>query len=80
MIRNSFDPKDIRKEDMEKLAEIIEEYISQLEEVMIIPDDLLEDHEETIKEAIKRCKKLIKKLKKGDKAVFKDEDEWNPLA
>lgn len=73
---SSFDPENIRKEDMAKLAEIIEEYIDQLESVMIIPEDVMRKHGDKIKEAIKRCKKLVKKLKKGDRSVFKDPDEW----
>jgi len=79
MARETFDPHDIRQSDMNKLADAIEEYLTVLEEVIIIPDELKDECEENIKEGIKRTKKLIKKLRKGDTTVFKDADEWNPL-
>lgn len=65
---------------MKRLADAIEGYINELEAVMIIPDEILDDHEDQIKEAIKRARKLIRKLNKGDRSVFKDEDEWNYIA
>lgn len=79
MRRDTFDPNDIRKEDMKQLADNIDEYITQLEEVMIIPDEIMDECEDQIKEGLKRTKKLIEKLRKGDKSVFKDEDEWNNI-
>lgn len=76
---NEFDPTDIRREDMEFLAEHIQEYLELLEEVMIIPDEIMDEHGDDIKEGIKRTKKLIEKLKKGDRSVFKDEEDWNSI-
>lgn len=76
---DEFDPRDIRREDMEFLAQHIQEYLELLEEVMIIPDEIMDEHGDEIKEGIKRTKKLIEKLKKGDRSVFKDEDEWNSI-
>jgi flagellar biosynthesis/type III secretory pathway chaperone len=75
--RNEFDPDNIKKSDMNRLADVIEEYIDALQSVMIIPDELLDSAEDNIHESIKRTQKLIKKLRKGDKSVFKDPDEWN---
>ena len=77
-IRNQeFDPDNIKREDMKKLANAIEDYISELESVMIIPDEILDSCEDKIREGIKRSRKLIKKLRNGDKDIFKDSDEWN---
>lgn len=72
-------PDNISKEDMCKLADHIETYIDTLQEVMIIPENLMKEYEERINDGIKICKKLIQKLRKGDRSVFKDEDEWNPI-
>ena len=74
---DTFDPDNIKKEDMELLADHIEEYLNLFREVMVIPDELYEKYKDRIKESIKRTEQLIKKLRKGDKSVFKDEDEWN---
>lgn len=76
MKRDRFDPHDIRQSDMNQLADAIEEYLTVLEDIIIIPDDMKEKCEENIKEGINRTKKLIKKLRKGDTSVFKDEEEW----
>lgn len=77
MSSDDFDPDNIRKGDMNRLAGAIEDYIDELENVMIIPDEILDSSEDKIREAIKRARKLIKKLRNGDKSVFKDSDEWN---
>ena len=74
-----FDPRNIRKKDMDRLADNIENYIDFLENVIVIPDDIKDKHEDDIKAAIKMSKKLIKKLRNGDSSVFKSEDEWNPI-
>ena len=79
MARDTFDPHNIRQSDMDNLADAIEEYLTILEDVIIIPESLKKECEENIEEGIRRTKKLIKKLRKGDTSVFKDEDEWNPL-
>ena len=75
--RNDFDPENITKSDMNKLAEHIEEYINMLEEVMIIPSDIKEEHGKRIEKALDVSKKLVRKLRKGDSSVFKDTEDWN---
>lgn len=74
-----FDPRNIRKKDMDKLADAIEDYIDLLKNIMIIPDNIKDKHEDEIKGAIKVAQKLIKKLRNGDTSVFKSEEEWNPI-
>ena len=74
---NTFHPENVSKDDMIKLAESIEEYIDELESIMIIPDEIIDVYKKQIDEGIHRCRKLIKKLKKGDKSVFKDIDDEN---
>lgn len=71
---NTFDSDNVTKKDMIKLADHIEEYISELESMMIIPEEIYDEYAERIDSGIKRCKKLIKKLRKGDKSVFKEMD------
>ena len=71
------DPENIRQSDMDRLADAIETYLYELESVMIIPEDLLEDHGDEMKRSISLTKKLIKKLRKGDRSVFKDPEDWN---
>jgi hypothetical protein len=80
MAKDTFTPDDITQADMDKIAEHIEIYINTLEEVMIIPQDMMKSHGERIEKAIKVSRKLIKKLRNGDKSVFKDEDDWNVIA
>lgn len=80
MSYREFDPEHISKEDMCRLADAIDDYITLLEEVMIIPDELIEDCEKKINKAIERSKKLIKKLRHGDSTVFKEADEWTTLS
>ena len=77
---NTFDPDNITKFDMNKIADHIEKYIDMLEEVMIIPKDMLDDNEKKINKAIKVSKKLISKLRKGDTSVFKDIDDCNLIS
>lgn len=72
----TFDPRNITKGDMNRLADVFEEYISELTDVMIIPEEIMDDCKDKIDEALKCCRKLIKKLRKGDTSVFKDPDEW----
>ena len=79
MTRDMITPETITRADMKKLADHIEEYVMVLQEVMIIPEEIMHKEEE-IKHAIKIVNKLIKKLRKGDKNVFKDADEWNSLS
>ena len=77
--RNNFDPDDITLEDMKKLADNIEEYLDVFREVMIIPEEIRKKDDGKVEKAIEVIKKLIKKLRKGDKSVFKDSDEWNSI-
>ena len=79
MRKDTFDPEDISQEDMDYIATQIEDYVNELEETMIIPEEIIEDVGDQIDEGIRRAKKLIKKLRKGDRSVFKDEEEWNPV-
>lgn len=78
-MKDTFDPDDIRQSDLDELATHLEEYICMLEEVMIIPDEIVDKQKKQIAEGIERTKKLIKKLRKGDLSVFKDADEWNSI-
>ena len=71
------DPDNIRQSDMDRLAGGIETYLQEFESVIILPQDLLEDHGDAMKRAIETTKKLIKKLRKGDRSVFKDSEDWN---
>lgn len=76
---DSFDPDNITRESMNFMADHIAEYLDLLKEVMIIPDEIMDKNGDQIKEGIKRTEKLINKLRKGDRSVFKDEEEWNSL-
>lgn len=64
---------DLTLDNMKLLASSIENYINELMEVMIIPDNIQKEYGPVIDKSIKETKKLIKKLKKGDISVFKDE-------
>jgi RNase H-fold protein (predicted Holliday junction resolvase) len=78
--RDEFDPRDIRQEDMNAIADIIEEYLMAFDEIMVIPDSLKTGNcEEKIEESKRRARKFIEKLRKGKRSVFKDEDEWNHI-
>ncbi|MCM1439567.1 MAG: hypothetical protein NC131_10265 [Roseburia sp.] len=79
MRKDQFDPEDITKQDMTDLADAIQEYKEILMSVMVIPDEIADKCRDTIKESMRRTDKLIKKLRKGDKSVFKDEDELNEM-
>lgn len=67
------DNSDLTLDNMKLLASSIENYINELMEVMIIPDNIQKEYGPVINASIKETKKLIKKLKKGDISVFKDE-------
>ena len=77
--RNGFDPENISKSDMNKLADHIEEYMDTLKEVMIIPQDMMDDHGKRINKALEVSEKLVKKLRKGDSSVFKDMEDCNDI-
>lgn len=77
--RNGFDPENISKSDMNKLAEHIEEYMDTLKEVMIIPQEMMDDHGKRINKALEVSEKLVRKLRKGDSSVFKDMEDCNDI-
>ena len=70
-----FDPDNVSVKDMKKLADNIEAYIDILQEIMIIPKEIIDDCKKDIDESLERTRKLIKKLRKGDRSVFKSADE-----
>ena len=77
---DTFDPNNVSKEDMKALAKHIESYLEELESTMIIPEEVVSEKDaKQFKVAIELTRKLIKKLKKGDRSVFKDIDDDNPL-
>ena len=71
-----FDPNNCDQRQMNELAEILEEWLNVVEPSMIIPDDIVDDIGESVKEGKRRIRKLISKLRKGDKSVFVDDDEY----
>lgn len=77
MRKETFDPNDISKDDMNKLADAIEEYKDSLMSVMVIPEEIVQECEDKLKEGLRRTDRLIKKLRKGDRSVFKDDEELN---
>jgi len=77
MRKETFDPSDISKDDMNKLADAIEEYKDSLMSVMVIPEEIVKECEDKLKEGLRRTDRLIKKLRKGDRSVFKDDEELN---
>jgi len=77
--RNGFDPENISKSDMNKLADHIEEYMDTLREVMIIPQEMMDDHGKRINKALEVSEKLVRKLRKGDSSVFKDMEDCNDI-
>lgn len=76
---HTFDPENITKEQMRYLADHIEGHVNYFESIMIIPDEIYNECKKEIDEGMKRAKKLIKKLRNGDKSVFKDIDDCNPI-
>lgn len=66
------------KDEMNTLAQHIEDYLEIFLEVFIIPD-YLREQEDKIYESIQTVKKLIKKLRKGDTSVFNDLDDLDFL-
>lgn len=76
---DDFDPKNIREGDMLQLAEALSNFVEFFDECVIVPDEIQDKYDDDIKDGLDRVRKLIKKLKKGDRSVFKDEEEWNSL-
>jgi len=79
MRKDKFTPDDITKDDMNRLADAIESYLTLFTEIMIIPDDIKDKCKKKMDEGIARSRKLVKKLRKGDRSVFKASDEWEDL-
>ena len=78
-MNDAFDIHNISQADLDRLADALENYITELKRVMVIPRDIEEEHGDKIRESIHGVQKLIKKLRKGDTSVFKDPEEWNML-
>lgn len=76
--RDTFDPDDIRKEDLAKLGEGIEEYVEVLTRIMVIPDKI-RGEEKQIKKDLDTVIELFTGLKKGKhrERYFRNIDEWN---
>lgn len=74
-----FDPDNITKQDMKNLADGIEGYLFVLKEIMVFPKEIQKEISKPMKESIKVVEELVKRLRKGDKNVFKSEDEWTSL-
>lgn len=79
-MKDTFDPEDITKEDMNKVADHIEGFLLVLKEIIYIPEELLDEHGKKIEKGISRTEKLIKKLRKGDRSIFKDQEDWNVIS
>lgn len=72
---NIFDPENVSKSDMNRLANVIEEYLDTLKSTMVIPDEIMKSDRKRLKNGLEVTEKLIKKLRKGDRSVFKESDE-----
>lgn len=72
-----FDPEKCTQKQMDRLADNIEAWINLMEKTMIIPDEILDEYGPSIKEGMKRTRKLITKLRKGDRSVFIEESEYD---
>ena len=79
MAVDEFDPRNIDEGDMLQLAEALSNFVEFFDECVIVPDEIRDKYDDDIKDGLNKVRKLIKKLKKGDKSVFKDEEEWNSL-
>ena len=63
--------------EMKDFADAIELYIDELENVMIIPKDIMDKEGDKILANIELAKKLVHKIRKGKRNIFKDPDEWD---
>jgi len=63
--------------EMKDFADAIELYIDELENVMIIPKDIMDKEGDKILANIELAKKLVRKIRKGKRNIFKDPDEWD---
>lgn len=65
------------KEELEDFADSLELYLDELENIMIIPKNMMDKEGDKIKHNIELARKLVKKIRKGDMDIFKDPDEWD---
>lgn len=76
---HDFDPRNITQYHMDKLADCIETFADLMGTIAIVQDGAPKGTQEGLDEGLKRVKILLKKLRKGDRRVFKDDEEWNDL-
>lgn len=74
---DEFDIDNYTREDMNKIADILERWLIEFKRTFIIPDEILDELDDSVKEGIRRCKKLIEKLRKGDDSVFICDDDYD---
>lgn len=70
-----FDPDDCSQEQMNYLADHIENWLTVWKKIMIIPDELLDECEDFVNESERRARSMIHKLRKGKRSVFKEDIE-----
>lgn len=68
-----FDPDDCSQEQMNYLADHIENWLLVWKKIMIIPDELLDECEDYVNESERRARFMINKLRKGKRSVFKED-------
>lgn len=64
-----FNPDDCSQDQLNYLADHLENYLTVLTRTMIIPEEIMDDYGKQIDESIKRSRKLIKELRKGDAPI-----------
>lgn len=69
-----FDPDNYSQEQLNYLADHIENFLKIRVKTMIIPKDVEKDHGKEITESIKRTRRLIKELRKGNAPIDFDSD------
>jgi len=67
------------EEELKELADSIELYIDELENIMIIPKEIMNKEGNKILENIELAKKLVRKIRKGKLDMFKDPEDWDNL-
>lgn len=69
-----FDPDNYSQEQLNYLADHIENFLKIRIKTMILPKDVELEHGKEITESIKRTKKLIKELRKGNAPIDFDSE------
>lgn len=64
-----FNPDDCSQEQLNYLADHLENYLTVLTRSMIVPDEIVEEYGKQINESIRRTRKLIKELRKGNAPI-----------